>query len=79
MPNLQRPPCHTFDSLASRLQGLQTTTSQLPADLRTNFSSLVSSSKSKLQAVIDRVMAIPGVSDTLKPAVDDFMGKLSAF
>jgi hypothetical protein len=67
-----------------KLEGLNTkletakTTMQTFADAgKATIRALVKSSQEKLKELVDKVLAIPGVGDKIKPAVDSIMAKLT--
>jgi hypothetical protein len=59
-----------------RVNGL---TSQLSAEQRRVFAGLVSPLLPALNQLIDRVLAIPGVAEVLKPTLDTIRARLTAF
>jgi hypothetical protein len=68
-----------LQALNTQLDGLRNTWNRMGSTDRGTIGSLVTSSKDKLQPIIDRVMAIPGVSNVLKPHIDAMMQKLGGF
>lgn len=52
---------------------------KMPDAAKGAVSGIFRSSIEKLQPMIDKVMAIPGVEAVLKPAIDALMSKLAAF
>ena len=50
---------------------------QLSAEQKTMLSGLVKPEMTSLNALFDKVLTIPGVSDVLKPAIDGLRAKLA--
>jgi hypothetical protein len=65
--------------LDSTLDSLKTTYTNLTTTDQSTIASIVSPLRSKLQTVIDRVMAMPGVAEKLHPVIDPLVDKLNAF
>ncbi|MGH7213476.1 MAG: DUF937 domain-containing protein [Tepidisphaeraceae bacterium] len=61
-----------------KLGGLQTSMSALPADARNQVAGSIKTWADKLNPLIDKAMAIPGVGDRIGPVVKDMRSKLSA-
>ncbi len=59
-----------------RLDGLSR---QLPAEQRKSVGSAVNPTMPTLNQLFDKVLAVPGAADELKPTVDDLRSKLAAF
>lgn len=64
--------------LTGKLDNLAGLAGKLPDTARSAFTDMVKKSIAGLQTEIDRTGAIPGVSDTIKPAVDTLKAKLEA-
>jgi len=65
--------------LNTKLDGVSTAVNALPADAKTQVTAQFQSLLATLKPTIEKVMAIPGVSDKIKPVVDQMMGKFNAF
>jgi hypothetical protein len=65
--------------LSTKFDTIRTATDALPLDARGGITSAVKASQSGLQTTVDKLMAIPGVSDKIKPVVDDLMKKINTF
>jgi hypothetical protein len=50
---------------------------QLPADTRSRLVALVKESSAKLMPVMDSVVAMPVVGDTIKPLIEELRHKLN--
>jgi hypothetical protein len=61
-----------------KLDSIKSGIGTLPADAKTQMTSLFQSSWAKLKPTIDRVMSIPGVSEKIKPVVDELVTKATA-
>ena len=62
---------------APTLESIQKGTDGLPAEGKSTIAKIVTDNLGKLQAVIDTVMAIPGVKDLLGPVVTPMVETLS--
>ena len=71
LPKLQEAQTH-IDKLAGTL-------TQLTADQRKMLSSVVAPVLPKMNELFDKVLAIPGVSELLKPTLDAIRTKLATF
>jgi hypothetical protein len=65
--------------LAGKFESMRTTAGSLPASARERVATLVSESWPALQAALDKVMAIPGVGEVLRPVADQIRSTISAF
>jgi hypothetical protein len=63
--------------LSTRLDGMRVAMDQLPADARSRLVALVKDSSAKLMPVMDSVVAMPVVGDTIKPLADELRRKLN--
>jgi hypothetical protein len=61
--------------LNMNLDGLQSAVEALPAESRSAVRSVFETSFDKLKPTIDKVMSMPGVSDKIKPVVDELLKK----
>lgn len=59
-----------LQELTGSLAGLKATIDKLPAEAKTALSAVVNKGVEQLEALSQKVMAIPGVSDIVKPEVD---------
>jgi hypothetical protein len=50
---------------------------ELGAAGQTTIKTLVKSAQAKLKELVDKVLAIPGVGEKIKPVVDSIMAKLT--
>lgn len=64
--------------LTGKLDSLAALAGKLPDAVKPAFADMVKKTIASLQTEIDRVSAIPGVSDAIKPAVDGLKTKLEA-
>ncbi len=62
----------------SKLDGLSETFGKLPDAARGPLAGIVSEGLAKFQPIVDKVMALPGVGDILKPVIEPIMEKLAA-
>jgi hypothetical protein len=67
-----------LESANQKLQGLSSGFAALPESVRTKITELVNGTLPDLQGTIDKVLAIPGVGEILKPIVDQMMEKVAA-
>jgi hypothetical protein len=67
-----------FKEISTKVDSLNAMASNLPSDARQSISSALSGSMTKLKELADKAMAIPGVSEKLKPVVEPLMQKLNA-
>jgi hypothetical protein len=65
--------------LAGKFDSMRATAGNLPSSARERVVSLVAQSWPALQAALDKAMAIPGVSDVLRPVVDQIRNGVNAF
>ena len=63
----------------SQIDRIGSTLSQMSPDQRQTLSSLVAPVLPKVNEMFDKVLAIPGVSDVLKPTIDALRARLSSF
>jgi hypothetical protein len=63
--------------LSTRLDSIRVAMDQLPAEARTSLVALVKDVNAKLTPVMDAVVAMPTVGDTIKPLVDELRRKLN--
>jgi hypothetical protein len=63
--------------LSTRLDSMRVAMDQLPTEARSRLAALVKESSAKLMPVMDSVVAMPAVSDTIKPLVDELRRKLN--
>lgn len=64
--------------LTGKLDNLASLAKKLPDTAKSAFNDMVKKSMVSLQTEMDRVNALPGVSDTIKPALDSLKTKLEA-
>jgi len=64
--------------LGGKLDGVKSLVEKMPAAGKSAVSKLVTDQLGKLRELIDRVLAIPGVGDKIKPVTDAMLSKLSA-
>jgi hypothetical protein len=64
--------------LTGKLDNLTSLKSKLPDASKSAFTDMVKKTSTSLQAAMDRVNALPGVSDVIKPALDGLKAKLDA-
>jgi hypothetical protein len=64
--------------LDKKLDGLKTVRNELPEADKATFATLVTPHLGTLKDLITKVLAIPGVSEKLKPVLDGIMAKLTA-
>lgn len=67
-----------INDAVAQLDKVKGMTDQLPADGKKTLISIVGNAKPALQQSINRVEAMPGVSDVLKPTLDSLQTKLNA-
>jgi hypothetical protein len=63
----------------SKIDSLKTLWDKVPTDARATISKVALDQIGKLKELVEKVLAIPGVSDKLKPLLDGVVSKLSAF
>jgi hypothetical protein len=63
--------------LSTRLDSMRVAMDQLPAEARSRLVALVKESSAKLMPVMDSVVAMPAVGDTIKPVIDELRRKLN--
>lgn len=63
----------------SQIDRIGSTLSQMSPDQRKTLSALVAPVLPKVNEMFDKVLAIPGVSDILKPTIDALRARLSSF
>ena len=61
------------------LDNLKPIYDKLPAAAKAAVAPVQSTNMSALKALVEKVLAIPGVADKIKPVLDDMVAKLSAF
>lgn len=61
----------------SQIDKVDATVGQLPADQRKVVSGMVTSAMASIDQMIDKVLAIPGVADVLRPTTDNLRTKLA--
>jgi hypothetical protein len=64
--------------LTGKLDNLAPLASKLPDTSKSAFTDMVKKTSASLQTEMDRVNALPGVSDTIKPTLDKLKAKLEA-
>ena len=64
--------------LTAGIDRVNVLTEQLPTEERKALAGVVSPLKPTLNQLFDKVLTIPGASDTLKPTVDALKAKLAA-
>lgn len=67
-----------LQTAADNLAKVEGTLGQLSAEQKTALSGLIKPGLASLNALFDKVLAIPGVSDILKPTIDGLKAKLTA-
>jgi hypothetical protein len=67
-----------LESANNKLQGLSSGFAAMPEAMRTKIAEVIQGTLPDLQGTIDKVLAIPGVSEILKPIVDQMMEKVAA-
>jgi hypothetical protein len=65
--------------LSTKLDSVRKLTDNLPAAAKTKLTTALADSRSTFNAAVDKVMAIPGVGEKLKPVIDELKAKLDAF
>jgi len=65
--------------LTPKLDGLKTLWDKVPAAGKTAITKIATDHLGKLKELVAKVLAIPGVSDKLKPVLDILLAKLTAF
>ena len=68
-----------IEEFTSKLGSLESVFAGLDSSQKTAITKLVGTLKGNLQTALDKIMAIPGVSDAIKPAVDALMEQIDAF
>jgi hypothetical protein len=63
--------------LSTKLDTMKTAVGALPADAKTTVNSLFETSLASLKPIITKVLAIPGVSEKIKPVVDELLSKIN--
>jgi hypothetical protein len=63
--------------LSTRLDSMRVEMGQLPADARSRLAALVKELSAKLMPVMDSVVAMPVVGDTIKPVIEELRRKLN--
>jgi hypothetical protein len=66
-----------LDELEGKISGLADMTAGLPAEAKTAVSGLLESGVNGLKALVEKIMALPGVESIVKPKLDAIMQKLS--
>lgn len=66
-----------FDEMGGMLDKLGDSVADLPEEAKSAIGNVVDKGTEGLKALADKTLAIPGVSDVIKPKVDELMGKLS--
>src|SRR5262249_60294184 len=61
----------------AQTDGVAGTVKQLPADQRRVADGLIASSMATINQLFDRVLAIPGVAEVVKPTIDSLRTKLA--
>lgn len=64
-------------ALGDKLDGLKKVAAALPADARSKFGPMIADARTSLETAAQKVMAIPGVGEKIKPVIDELMKKLS--
>jgi hypothetical protein len=67
----------TLKDLDGKLAGAATTTKELGDAGRNSIKTLVTEAEAKLKVLVDKILAIPGAGEKLKPIVDSIMAKLT--
>jgi vacuolar-type H+-ATPase subunit E/Vma4 len=67
-----------FGELSNSVDGLAAMIEKLPAEAKPAVQSVIQQGIAQLKALADKVLAISGVQDVLKPSVDHLMAKLQA-
>jgi hypothetical protein len=65
-------------TLNTTIDGISTTLASLPEDTRKPIAATIGSSYTRLKEMADKVMAIPGVADKVRPVVEPMLAKLQA-
>ena len=68
-----------LSKISETFAGLAEKFGALPPAAKTAVAGIFSSSMNELKPMIEKILAIPGVSTILKPAIDALMEKLGAF
>ena len=63
---------------AAEFDKVRELTPRLPADSKSALAALVTAARPTLDGLFDKVLAIPGVSDVVKPVIDGLRAKLDA-
>jgi hypothetical protein len=66
-----------MESLNEKLGGISSMLDKLPAGIQETVTGQLSSMVDPIKAMIDKVMAMPGVEPILKPLVDSMLEKVS--
>ncbi len=67
-----------LEAMDTKLQGLSTGLSLLPAEMKTKLTEAIKERLPDFQAAMDKVMALPGVKEVLQPILDKVMEKVKA-
>ncbi|MBN1855317.1 MAG: hypothetical protein JW829_21480 [Pirellulales bacterium] len=67
-----------ISELTSSLDGLTTSLGNMPAEAKTAIGGVIEKGVGTLKALAEKILAIPGVQDVIKPQLDEFMTKLAA-
>ena len=68
-----------LSELSGSLDGWSQLIDKLPSEAKSAVQAVISQGVTALKTVADKVMAIPGVSDVLRPKLDEMMNKLQSF
>ncbi len=66
-----------FDEVGAMLDKIGDSVADLPEEAKSALATVVDKGTEGLKALGDKALAIPGVSDVIKPKVDELMNKLS--
>jgi hypothetical protein len=66
-----------LEEFEKQLDATQVAVEKLPAAGRSTISAMLKTALTKLKDIVDKVVAIPGVGDQLKPVIDPIMEKLN--
>jgi hypothetical protein len=69
----------TFRNLSAKLDTLHSYWDRVPEEGRSFLRTVTSQRLNKFKDEVNRVLAIPGVGEILKPALDNIVSKLSTF
>jgi hypothetical protein len=69
----------TLQELTAKADELSQSVSSLPEGAKSAIASVMESGLGELKTLVEKVLALPGVEEVLKPAIGDLMEKLQAW